>query len=115
MAAKERELEGVVKNLAACLAARLGLDPPSPGLDAGLAAALGKRLGVKGEVTMLGLLARMGDFGLDLAHIEVTEIREVLEKKRGDIVPFRRRSPPVPTGEQCHPFYRFISGGLPLE
>lgn len=75
MAESERELEGVVKNLAACLAARLGLDPPSPaGLDAGLAAALGKRLGIKGEVTMLGLLARMGDFGLDLAHIEVERL-----------------------------------------
>ena len=73
MAEAERELEGVVKNLAACLAARLGLDPLSPaGLDARQVAALGKRLNIKGEVTMLGLLARMGDFGLDLAHIEVT-------------------------------------------
>ena len=73
MAEAERELEGVVKNLAECLAARLGLDPPSPaGLDARLVAALGKRLNIKGEVTMLGLLGRMGDFGLDLAHIEVT-------------------------------------------
>ena len=75
MAEKERDLEEVVKNLAACLAARLGLSPPSPGLDASLVAALGKRLGIKGEVTMLGLLTRMGDFGLDLAHIEVTDIR----------------------------------------
>ena len=62
MAKKEQELEGVVKNLAACLSARLGLDPPSPaGLDAGLEAALGKRLGIKGEVTMLGLFCWMED------------------------------------------------------
>ena len=72
MAEKERELKEVVENLAACLAARLGLNPSSSsGLDSGLVAALGKRLGVKGEVTMSGLLARMADFGLDLAHIEV--------------------------------------------
>ena len=72
MAEKERELKKVVENLATCLAARLGLNPSSSsGLDSGLLAALGKRLGVKGEVTMSGLLARMADFGLDLAHIEV--------------------------------------------
>ena len=75
MGEEERDLEAVVKNLAACLATRLGLNPPSAGLDASLLAALGKRLGIKGEVTMLGLLIRMGDFGLDLAHIEVIDIR----------------------------------------
>jgi len=83
MAEKERELKEVVENLAACLAARLGLNPSSSsGLDSGLSAALGKRLGVKGEVTMSGLLARMADFGLDLAHIEVErlESKELLHE-----------------------------------
>ena len=71
MAENGRELQGVVESLAACLAARLCLKNPSPGLHSGLVTALGKKLGVKGEVTISGLLARMGDFGLDLAHIEV--------------------------------------------
>ena len=71
MAEKEIELKGVVDSLAACLAARLRLKNPSPGLHSGLVTALGKKLGIKGEVTMPGLLARMGDFGLDLEHIEV--------------------------------------------
>ena len=80
MAENGRELQGVVESLAACLAARLRLKNPSPGLHSGLVTALGKKLGVKGEVTISGLLARMGDFGLDLAHIEVdgelTRIKE---------------------------------------
>ena len=72
MAEKERELKEVVEKLSACLASRLGLKEDAPfGLTSELVAALGKKLGVKGEVSVLRIVNRMGDFGLDLAHLEV--------------------------------------------
>ena len=72
MAEKERELKEVVEKLSACLASRLGLKEEAPfGLNSELVAALGKKLGIKGDVSVLRIVNRMGDFGLDLAHLEV--------------------------------------------
>ena len=72
MAEKERELKEVVQKLSACLASRLGLKEDSSfGLNSELVAALGKKLGIKGEVSVMRIVNRMGDFGLDLAHLEV--------------------------------------------
>ena len=72
MAEKERELKEVVQKLSACLASRLGLkEKASFGLNSELIAALGKKLGIKGEVSVFQIVNRMGDFGLDLAHLEV--------------------------------------------
>ena len=72
MAEKERELNEVVQKLSACLASRLGLEEDSSsGLNSELVAALGKKLGIKGEVSVMRIVNRMGDFGLDLAHLEV--------------------------------------------
>jgi len=75
MAEKERELKEVVQKLSACLASRLGLkEDSSSGLNSELVAALGKKLGIKGEVSVMRIVNRMGDFGLDLAHLEVDKL-----------------------------------------